>query len=141
MRMVSSLLKATWVVGVTSLLAHACVPDSGTPRQGRQRNPENELERQGELAVLQQPLMTHGKICGCGSGSNWRDTVQVPDTWPISACLDYCCDDDGDGPDRGIGAETVELGCVLETPPALYGQSGRCGDANRPPIPVEGCGW
>lgn len=136
MRMVSSCWKTTWLA---SMLAIACVPDHGAPQRKVQGNTDDEGALRSGLSVIRQPPMDLRKFCACSDGS-WGDTVQVPDTWTVATCVDFCCDEDGEGPDRGIGAGSIEVGCMTTDPPStLYGNIAACGGDL--PLPPEECGW
>ncbi len=96
------------------------------------------------LTDPRQRLIGSGKVCSCIVEPLWRDTVQVPDGWSIEACIDLCCGGDRNDTDQGIGAKTIEIGCMADTPEVMMLgiTDATCGGEQMPRPPAGTvCGW
>src|SRR5262245_54923506 len=78
------------VMSIVAAAIAGCVANANehSATQKRERRGDRAVRTLGAALTLPgKRLIGSGKVCSCSLGNEWRDTVQVPDGWPIEACI------------------------------------------------------
>src|SRR4029079_11138213 len=115
------------------LTAWACAPEERNLGREPSRAPGairgSSTEVGGETQSSSQRDL---KVCSCVKIDTWRDSVVVPDPWPLSACTSYCR--------NVLLGDSAEAFCFSATG---FVQGPSASVNLEPLLPPEGntCGW
>jgi hypothetical protein len=113
----------TCILGIVMFASTACVPQS--PDDNEQ--PPAPGDHTGQTM---QALTGNHKICSAIVPSNYRDSIEVDDTWTASTCLSWA-----NSVNAGAPGATWQLGCLFPTSFSWGSQGGGA------PPSQSNCGW